>query len=117
MNLTPKQWFLAAQAFVSSLITSAALLNPILGEKNALVVVAILGIFNLAMGSVSAVLSSQNNVVKEVAAMPGVERIDINAKANQTLAAIALDPNVDKVAATAQAIPTVVETAKGNGNA
>ncbi len=44
-------------------------------------------------------------------AMPGIEKINVNAAANQTLATIAMDPNVDKIAPTPSALATVTKTA------
>lgn len=114
LNIQPKQWFRIVSGFVSSMITSAALFNPIIGEKNALVVVAVLGILNLALNSVDTALSGQAQLVKDVAAMPGVEKITINEQANPTLATVAVDPTADKIAPTYQAQDVVTQTARGN---
>lgn len=114
LNIQPKQWFQIASGFVSSLITSAALLNPILGEKHALVAVAILGVINIALNSVGTALSGQAQLVKDVAAMPGVEKITINQQANPTLAAVAVDPTQDKVAPIRADMDVVSQTARGN---
>lgn len=67
------------------------------------------------LSSVLAVLSSQNNTVKEVAALPGVERISVNAAANPVLAAAATDPQQPKIGATTPEVREVLkETVKGN---
>lgn len=57
--------------------------------------------------------ASQGDQVKAVLAMPGVEHMDINEKANATLAAIAIDPKVNKIRPTAEAMDAVTATAKG----
>lgn len=113
LNIQPKQWFAIASGFVSSMITGAALLNPLFGETMALKIVAVLGISNLALNSIQTALTGQAQQVKDVAAMPGVEKITINANANPTLAAVAVDQNVDKVAPTRQDMDVVTQTAKG----
>lgn len=113
MNLNTKQIIAIILAVLSVFSGSTAQLTDLFGAGIAKILISASSLACTTLSSVLAVLSSQNQTVKEVAAMPGVEKIEVNAKANQTLAAIALDPNVDKVAASAQAIPAVVETAKG----
>lgn len=113
LNIQPKQWFQIVSGFVSSLITGAALLNPIFGETASLQIVAVLGILNLALNSVGTALSGQAALVKDVAAMPGVSMISINEQANPTLAAVAVDPAQDKVAPTRADMDVVTQTARG----
>lgn len=114
LNIQPKQWFTIVSSFVSSLITGAALLNPLFGESLALKIVAALGIINLLLGSIQTALTGQAALIKDVAAMPGVEKITINEKANPTLASVAVDPTVDKVAPTRADMDAVTQTARGN---
>lgn len=114
LNIQPKQWFQIVSGFVSSLITGAALLNPIFGETTSLQIVAVLGIMNLALNSVGTALSGQAQLVKDVAAMPGVSMISVNENANPTLAAVAVDPTQDKVSATRADLDIVTQTARGN---
>lgn len=114
LNIQPKQWFQIVSGFVASLITGAALLNPIFGEAMALKIVAVLGIINLALSSVSTALSGQAQLVKDVANMPGVEKITVNAQANPTLATVAVDPKVDKISPTREDQDVVTQTARGN---
>jgi hypothetical protein len=49
--------------------------------------------------------------VKNVLAMPGVEKIAVNGQANSTLATIAMDPHEDKIAPTQAAMDKVTATA------
>ena len=113
-RITAKQWFQIVSGFISSLITGAALLNPLFGEATSLKIVAGLGIANLLLNSVGTALSGQANLVKEVAAMPGVERIAVNQNANQVLAAVATDPAEPKVGAVDSGTRMVLQdTAKG----
>lgn len=113
LNIQPKQWFQIVSGTVSGLMTSAALFQQLLGQETALLVVAALGIINVVISSVGTALSGQAQLVKDVAAMPGVEKITINQNANPTLAAVAVDQNVDKVAPTRQDMDIVTQTARG----
>jgi hypothetical protein len=101
VNITSKQWFQIISGVVSGLITGAALLNPLFGETLALQIVAVLGIVNIVLNSIGTSLSGQGNLVKDVLAMPGVEKINIGPQANQTLAQIAIDPSIDRILAAA----------------
>lgn len=114
LNIQPKQYLLIFQSTVSGLITGAALLNPLFGQEMALQIVAGLGIFNIVLGGISTGLTGQAQLVKDVAAMPGVEKITVNASANPTLAAVAVDPTVNKVAPTRNDMDIVTQTARGN---
>lgn len=114
LNIQPKQWLQIIGGSIGGLITAAALFNPIFGEALALKIVAGLGMLNIIINSISTALSGQAALVKDVAAMPGVEKITINAEANPTLAAVAVDPNVDKVAPIRQDMDVVTQTARGN---
>ena len=114
MEITAKQWFQIVSGFISSLITGAALLNPLFGETIALKIVACLGIANMALSSVGTVLSGQANLVKDVRSMTGVAKVLVDETANPTLAALATDPNEPKVGATTPAAREVLkDTAKG----
>jgi hypothetical protein len=114
LNIQPKQWFQIISGSVSGLITGAALFQQLLGQETALIVVAALGLVNIVISSVGTALSGQAQLVKDVAAMPGVEKITINAQANPTLATVAVDQTVDKVAPTRQDMDIVTQTARGN---
>jgi len=114
LNIQPKQWLQIISGSVSGLITGAALLNPIFGQETSLQIVAGLGIFNIILSSISTALTGQAQLVKDVAAMPGVEKITINEKANSTLASVAVDPTVDKVAPIRADMDIVTQTARGN---
>lgn len=114
MNITSKQWFQIVSGIISGLITGAALLNPLFGESLALKIVSVLGILNIMLSSVGTTLSGQGELVKDVLNMKGVEKIDINAQANKTLAQIAVDPTIDKISPTRDAQAAVTATAAGN---
>lgn len=114
MNLTTKQWFQITQGVFSSLITAGALFTQLFGETMTLKIIAMLGLINIVVSSFGAAVSSQANLVKDVAAMPGVSRVSVNADANQALAAVATDPSVAKVgAADAETRQVLLDKAKG----
>lgn len=114
LNIQPKQWIQITSTILASLITSAALFETLLGQQVAIKLIAALGIMNIVVGSIGTAVSGQAQLVKDVAAMPGVERISINQNANPILAAVAVDPTQDKVAPTRADMDVVAQTARGN---
>ncbi len=114
MNLNGKQIISIIGAIVSVLMISTAQLTDLFGASVAKTLVSIAGLINLTLQSVMAALTSQGNQVKDVLAMPGVDKININAAANKTLAAIAIDPSVDKISPTQADQAQVTATAKAN---
>lgn len=114
MNLNGKQAISIIIAVLSVLMISGAQLNDLIGSTASKTVVSLAGLLNMILGSVMAAISGQSNLVRDVAAMPGVERISINAQANPTLASVAVDPLQTKVGATTPDVRTVLtEAAKG----
>jgi hypothetical protein len=113
MNLTGKQILSIVAAVVSALMLATTQLTDIFGPTVAKSIVSVAALINMVLNSVVVALTGQASLIKDVAAMPGVEKITVNAQANQTLAAVAVDRAVDKVAPTQQAFDTVEQTAKG----
>jgi hypothetical protein len=115
-SITSKQWFQIISGVISGLITGAALFQTLFGQDTTIKIVAMLGIANIVLSSVGTVLSgpdSQTTQVKNVLAMGGVERIDVNAKATPELAAMATDPSLVKIGpASPDVRPTLVASAK-----
>lgn len=110
-NLTTIQKLAITMAVLGVLSTSGVQLTEIMGAVAAKSVVSSCSLFNSILAAVVAVLSGQGPLVKQVLAMPGVEKIDVNAKANATLAQIAVDPSVDKIAPVPEAVNKVTEIA------
>jgi hypothetical protein len=97
------------------LITGAALFNPLVGQDMALKIISVLGLCQIIVSAINSNLSTQANTIKEVRAMPGVDKVLVNENANQVLAQIATDPTEPKVGASTPAVREVLkETAKGN---
>lgn len=113
MNLTRNQYIAIALAVLGVLAVSGTQLTDLFGAPVAKTIATASSLINTILASILAVLTGQSQQVKDVLAMPGVEKIDVNAKANTALAAIAVDPNIDKIAPTPAAIDKVTETAKG----
>lgn len=114
MNITSKQWFQIISGINGGLITGAALLQTLFGQDLTLKIVAGLGVLGIIINSVGTALSGQGSLVKDVAAMPGVERITVNAAANQTLATVATDPGLKNIGAVNPVTrETLLDTAKG----
>ena len=100
-------------AILSVLSGSTAQLTDILGVAGAKTVISVASLAMSVMSSVLAVLTSQGATVKDVLAMPGVQKIDVNAQANKTLATIAVDPHIDRISPTPGALQQVTKTAEG----
>jgi len=115
MALNVKQVLAITLAILSVLSGSTAQLTDLLGVGEAKVVISIASLAMSVISSVLAVLSSQGNIIKDVAAMPGVEKITVNTSASQALAAVATDAAQPKVGAVDAGTRIVLQdTAKGN---
>jgi hypothetical protein len=112
-TVTGKQWLQISGGIVSGLITGAALLQTLFGQDLALKLTAALGIAGIVINSVGTAISGQSSLVKDVAAMPGVEKITVNAQANTALAQVAVSDEAAaaKVVALPQAVAAVEATA------
>lgn len=109
--ITSKQWFQIISGSISGLITAGALFTSLFGQDMTLKIIASLGLVNIILSSVGAALSGQSGLVKDVAAMPGVESIKVNSSASSALATLAVDPAQDKVSPTQSAEAAVQKTA------
>ena len=111
LNLTPLQIMGILLVINGALIGSTAQLTDIMGPSMAHIIVSVASLINSILGGIVTMFSGQSAQVKNVLAMPGVDHISINAQANQTLSAIAVDPAVDKIAPTPAAMVDVTKTA------
>ena len=114
MNLNGKQLFLIIGAIISVLMVAGPQLTDLFGAGPAKYIASVAGLMNLIINSVMAVLTGtmpQADQVRQVLAMTGVEKLDVNSKASPALARLAVDPNVDKIAPTPSALATVTKTA------
>lgn len=114
MNVNLKQAIAIVIAIVSVLAVSTSSLTDIFGPEVAKVVGPAAGLLNTILSSVLAVITSQGATVKDVLAMSGVQKIDVNSNANKTLAQIAVDPKQDKIGPQPDDVETVTQIAKGS---
>lgn len=97
MNLNGTQLVLICAAVLSALSGATAQLTDVFGAGTAHLIVSTASLLNTLLTSILVPLTGQAAQVKAVQAMPGVEGITVNAKANSTLAQMALDPTQQKV--------------------
>lgn len=108
LNLNGKQIIQIIGVVISVLMVSSAQLTDLLGSTTAKTIVTVAGMANMLLQGITVALQTQTAQVKDVLAMPGVEKISVNSQASQALAAVAVDPKQDKIAPT-QAAQTDVE--------
>ena len=113
MNLNGTQAIAIIIAVLSVLSGATAQLTDLFGAIVAKDLVSGAGLVTAILSSVLAVITSQGSQVKNVLAMPGVEKVTVNAQANQELAQLAVDPKVNKISPTQSAMDSVTATAKG----
>lgn len=112
-NLTPTQWILLIMSTAGVLNGSAAQLTEWFGPTVAHAVISVISFGQTMIGAWAMALSGQGGAVKQVLAMPGIEKITVNDQAGMALAAIAIDKAVDKISPTPAAFAAVEATAKG----
>ena len=112
MNLTAIQWMAISVLVLGALSTSNAQLIDLFGPLTAKTIgsAAVLG--TTILGAVLGFLGGQTGQLKAVQAMPGVDKIVVNEKANPTLAKAAVDEDNPKIEAKPSAQQVVSETAK-----
>lgn len=111
MNLNFKQVLAILGAVLGALMLGTSQLTDLFGAGLAHKIVAAAALLSTTINSILAVVTGQAGMVKDVLAMPGVERITVNAHANQTLAQIATDVDQPKIGATPEAKVQVTATA------
>ena len=114
MNLSGKQWVGIIGVILNTLMTSTALFTKLWGADVASMVIMGVGTVNTMFSGIGVILASQTNTVRDVLAMPGVEHISVNSQANSTLAAMAVNPDIDKIAPTRAAMDDIAATIKGS---
>jgi hypothetical protein len=111
-NLTLLQWIGIVIGLNSLFMGSTPQLTVLFGTAAVPYIIAIATLGNGALGVFVTVIGGQGAQVRNVLAMDGVEKIDVNGRANAALATLALDPRQDKIAPTPAAIDKVTATAK-----
>lgn len=93
------------------LTASTAQLTDLFGPHVAKLVISLAGLLNSILGGVLGVLTGTSGQVRDVQALPGVDRIVVNKDASPSLAAIAVDPS-SKVEAAVGAEAAVAQSAR-----
>lgn len=111
-TLTPGQWMAVIIGVLSATAGASAQLTPVFGSALANTIVSIANlIMTVVVTPFLFVITGQSAQIKAVNAMPGVNQIIVNEKANSALASIAVDPN-SKVEAAPESKTAVEQTAK-----
>lgn len=112
-NMTPLQWLIILMSFNSAVVGATAQLTDLFGPSVAHTIVSAVTFANTLLGAFMVPFGGQSAMVKNVLAMPGVEHLSVNAQASPTLASIAVDPTITKIAATPETKAQVSQIAKG----
>ena len=113
MGITRNQWIAIFILILSVNMGATAQLTDLFGPYAAKLVVSFSSLGSSILAGVQIILGGQGTQVKDVAAMPGVERISINASATDGIAAAALDPKLSNVGATTPEVRSIL-TAKSS---
>ena len=114
MNLTPLQIIGIILAVNGALTGATAQLTDLFGATVAKDIVSIASLGSAILGGIITSMSGQAAQIRNVAAMPGVERITINPTAGANVASVAIDPTQSNVGATTvEAREVLKNTAKG----
>lgn len=111
MNLTFNQIVAMILVVLGVLTASAAQLTDLFGPTAAKNIASAAGLLSSIMAGFLSIVTGQSNLVRDVQAMPGIERIVVNEKANTTLATLAVDPAQPKIESTPGAATAVASTA------
>ncbi len=113
MNITRNQW-IAITILALGLISGAtAQMTDIFGPNLAKSIASAASFLSSFVAGIQVILGTQTAQVKDVLAMPGIEHVSVNDKASQNLAAVAVDPTVNKIAPTQAAQVAVEAVAEG----
>ncbi len=97
MNLNGKQVMLIIAAVMSALVAASAQLTDIFGPATAKSIISVVSLANTILTAITASMSGQAGILRDVQAMPGVEKIVTNSQANSTLNQLAADPANPKI--------------------
>jgi hypothetical protein len=100
-NITTLQWIGIVILFNTTLLGGASQLGDLSlspGTVKAILAAATLG--NGFLGGLVTMFGGNASQISNVAALPGVDRISVNAKATDGIAAAAIDPEQPKIGAT-----------------
>lgn len=111
MNLTLSQKYQIALVVLGVLVASTGQLTDLFGPQVTKYVVSASGLLIAIVSGIGTIVTGQGQQIQAVQAMPGVDKIVVNEKANATLATLAVDPAQDKIEAKPSAEVAVQDTA------
>jgi hypothetical protein len=97
MKLTLQQQLTISAGVVGAATSAFGALNSVMTPTQALIGTVVLGFTSACLGVIGTVVSGIGSQISNVAALPGVDRISVNANATNGIAAAALDPAQSKV--------------------
>lgn len=113
MNITRTQWIAILMLALGLIAGGTTQLTEFFGAGTAKSLASAASFLSSFVAGLQIILGGQSAQVKDVLAMPGVDKININENANKTLATIAMDPSVNNISPTTSAMNVVANTAKG----
>jgi hypothetical protein len=113
MSITRSQWLAIAILFFTVLTGGSAQLVDLVGAGMTKSIIALSTLTTGFLAGLQIILGGQGQQIKDVSAMPGVDKITVNASASPALATLAVDPAQAKIAAAPRDLQAVAETAAG----
>lgn len=95
--MNAKQALSIALVVLGVLTASSAQLTDLIGPGWTKIVVSFCSLSMSILAGIQGLISSQTSLVKDVQAMPGVEKIVVNKDASTNLATLAIDPAQAKI--------------------
>lgn len=112
MNLNRGQVLSIVILVLGVLVASTSQLTDLFGPRVTKDIVSVSTLLMSILAGINSILQGQGSQIAAVSAMPGVDKIIVNSKANSTLATMAVDPLQAKIgAATPEAQRAVQATA------
>jgi hypothetical protein len=99
-SITRTQWFAIGILFCTVITGGTAQLVDLVGPSTTKIMVSLCTLTTGFLAGIQIILGGQAQQIKDVAAMPGVDRIALNANASLAAAQVATDPAQQKVGAT-----------------
>jgi hypothetical protein len=113
-NITQTQWIAFVIGGASFLGGATAQLTELFGANIAADIASVCGLISGIAGVFLMATTGQSAQVRSVLAMPGIDKITVNAQANTTLASIAVDPGLDKIEPVPSEAAKVTATARSS---
>ena len=107
-GITRNQWLGIIVVILGAVAGGSAQLNNVVGPGVTQLLVSLATLLNTIMGGIIVNLGGQGQQIKDVAAMPGVDRVSINENASAAAAIVAVDPQQTKVGAVSPEVRQVL---------